>query len=182
VPTLLIFLLASAALIWVSRASLRRPRSHGFHRFFAWEAILGLILINLDRWFREPLSPAQIVSWLVLLASAFLAVHGFHVLRNVGEPDNRREDDSLIGVERTTRLVTVGAYRYIRHPMYASLLFLAWGAWLKDPTVIAGLLAFAATVFLVLTAKAEEVENIRFFGSAYREYMGGTRMFIPFLF
>ena len=39
-----IFVGATLLLLYVSRASLRRPRSHGFFRFFAWEAILGLTL------------------------------------------------------------------------------------------------------------------------------------------
>jgi protein-S-isoprenylcysteine O-methyltransferase Ste14 len=44
------------------------------------------------------------------------------------------------------------------------------------------LLAFIATAFLVATAKVEEAEDLRHFGTAYQEYMGRTRMFIPFLF
>ena len=65
--------------------------------------------------------------------------------------------------------------------MYSSLLFLAWGAFFKGTTWPAGGLVAAATIFLVLTGRAEETENIRYFGPAYREYMKGTKMFIPFL-
>ena len=36
--------------------------------------------------------------------------------------------------ESTTTLVTAGAYRYIRHPLYESGLMLAWGAALKAPS------------------------------------------------
>jgi protein-S-isoprenylcysteine O-methyltransferase Ste14 len=60
---------------------------------------------------------------------------------------------------------------------------LAWGIFFKDMTSWAGIgLAAAATFFLTLTAKAEESEDIRFFGPAYQDYMRRTRMFIPFLF
>jgi protein-S-isoprenylcysteine O-methyltransferase Ste14 len=38
-----------------------------------------------------------------------------------------------------------------------------------------------ASVFLVLTARVEERENLRYFGEAYREYMQHSRMFIPFV-
>jgi hypothetical protein len=110
VVKLLVFLLASAVLAYVSRGSLRLPRSHGFYRFFAWEAILGLLLLNLDRWFHDPLSPAQIVSWVLLFISAFLAIHVAHLLHTVGKPDPRRTDEGLFKLEKTTRLVTVGAY------------------------------------------------------------------------
>jgi protein-S-isoprenylcysteine O-methyltransferase Ste14 len=40
----------------------------------------------------------------------------------------------------------------------------------------------AATIFLILTAKIEEVENIAYFGEEYRAYMQKTRMFIPYIF
>jgi pimeloyl-ACP methyl ester carboxylesterase len=34
--------IAGSAVVYVSRASLLAPRSHGFYRFFAWEMILAL--------------------------------------------------------------------------------------------------------------------------------------------
>ena len=33
------FSVSSAGLIYISRASLRAPRSHGFYQLFAWEFI-----------------------------------------------------------------------------------------------------------------------------------------------
>jgi hypothetical protein len=79
------FLVASAMLVWVSRSSLRDFRSHGFYRFFAWEAILALILLNLDKWFDKPFSFYQIVSWLLLTGSLFLIIEGMKLLRRVGK-------------------------------------------------------------------------------------------------
>ena len=176
------FIVASAGLTWVSRPSLRGLRFHGFYRFFAWEAILVLVLLNIDFWFHEPLSFHQIISWLLLAVSLFLVIHGFLLLRMVGKPDTERNDSSLVGVEKTTELVTKGAYRYIRHPLYSSLLFGVWGVFFKRPSWL-GLLLVAITVFfLILTARIEEAENMSFFGAAYRNYMKQTKMFIPFLF
>ena len=100
----------------------------------------------------------------------------------MGQPDARRDDVPLVAFEKTTTLITSGAYRYIRHPLYSSLLFLAWGIYFKDPSGLGGLLALAATLFLVATARVEEAENLAFFGEQYREYMGRTKMFVPFLF
>ena len=43
---LVLFAITSAALGFVSRASLKAPRSHGFYRFFAWECILALFFLD----------------------------------------------------------------------------------------------------------------------------------------
>lgn len=177
-----VFLAATAVLAYLSRASLRSPRSHGFYRFFAWEAILALILLNVEVWFHEPWSWNQMISWCLLLVSLILALHGVRLLRKIGAPDSRRDDPHLVAFERTTTLVEVGAYRYIRHPLYSSLLFLAWGVFFKAPSWIGGLLAVASTSFLVATARVEEAEDIRFFGAAYERYKQRTKMFIPFVF
>lgn len=179
----ILFVVASAGIVYISRASLRNPRSHGFYRFLAWEAILALILLNVECWFRDPFSLHQVISWIFLIASAFLVLHAVHLLRMIGKPNAQRSDnEASIGFEKTTQLVSVGAYKYIRHPMYSSLLFLTWGVLFKDLSWLSGFFALAATVFLVATAKAEEKENIRFFGTSYQTYIKQTKMFIPFLF
>ena len=179
---IIVFLLSSIGLTWVSLRSLRNFRSHGFYRFFAWEAVLILILLNLNDWFLEPYTPHQIVSWILLICCLFLVIHGFYLLRVAGRPDGDRRDPALIGIEKTTDLVTIGAYRYIRHPLYSSLLFLAWGVFFKNPSFLGVFLALLACFFLTVTAKIEEAENIGFFGDAYRRYMRRNKMFIPFIF
>ena len=171
---LIIFVVANAGILFVSYKLLSNPCSHGFYRFFAFESALVLILLNLENWFRDPFSVHQIVSWLLLLASIILVVHGIYLLRVVGRPKS--------GIESTTMLVIVGAYKYIRHPLYSSLLFLAWGVFCKAPSIPGGILAVVATAFLVLTARIEESENVQKFGVEYTAYMKKTRMFIPFLF
>jgi protein-S-isoprenylcysteine O-methyltransferase Ste14 len=178
----LVFLIGSAVLFFISRPSLRQPHSHGYYRFLAWEPILALVAVNLWNWFAQPASWHQVISWLLLSISLFLVVHGVHLLRSMGRPDSQRQDAELLAFEKTTRLVTRGAYRYIRHPLYSSLLFLAWGAAFKEITILNLFLAADATYFLVATARAEELENVRFFGPAYSEYMQQTKMFIPYLF
>jgi protein-S-isoprenylcysteine O-methyltransferase Ste14 len=180
-PTLL-FAVVSLFFVWFSRSSLRVPGAHGFYRFFAWECMAALFLLNAPVWFRDPFSLAQIASWLLLTGAAALAIHGIQLLREMGRPDANRADAGLVGFEKTTRLVTRGAYRYIRRPLYSSLLMLDWGIFLKDPSWLGLGLALAATLFLTATARAEEAENLRFFGAAYHEYMKHTSRFLPHLF
>jgi protein-S-isoprenylcysteine O-methyltransferase Ste14 len=176
-----VFILASLWLVYISRQPLRQPASHGFYRFFAWEAILALFLLNINYWFHDPFSWQQLISWILLVASAILVLHALWLLRKMGRTDSRRTGEPLYELEKTTALVEIGAYHYIRHPMYTSLLLLAWGIFFKSPSWLAGLLAAAATAFLILTARAEEVENLRYFGPVYQEYMQRTRRFIPLL-
>jgi protein-S-isoprenylcysteine O-methyltransferase Ste14 len=153
--------------------TLKRPHRHRFPRFFAVESILGLVLLNTGGWFRNPLSLRQLVSWIFLVSSLVLALHGFRLLRIAGSP---RDD-----IEETTRLVTIGAYRYIRHPLYCTLLLGGVGAFLKNPSFLGLILLLILTGFVFATGKIEEYENIDRFGEEYRAYMETTKMFVPFL-
>lgn len=183
VVEVILFGVASAGIAYLSRGSLGVPRSHGFFRFFAWESILGLFLLNWQSWFVDAFSLHQVISWLLLLASTILVLDGVRLLQRVGRPSALRvEDGTLLGIEKTTVLVTVGVFKYIRHPLYSSLLFLAWAVFFKNPSGLGGILALTATIFLLLTGKVEEAECIQFFGPAYQEYMTRTKMFVPFLF
>lgn len=180
---LIAFTVISAGLVYVSRASLRAPRSHGFYRFFAWEFIAALFVLNIDVWFLDPFSRHQLVSWFLLSVCLVPLVLGIHALRARGKPVAHRDaEPQLLAFEKTSTLVTTGIYHYIRHPLYSSLLLLAWGIFFKAPTWPGALLALAATLFLVATAKADEAECIRFFGHSYDDYMKQTKMFVPFVF
>jgi len=178
----IIFILASAGFIWVSWPSLRNFRSHGFHRLLAWEAILILILLNINYWLSNPLSIYQKISWLLLAASLYLVIYGYLSLRKGLKSSGMRDDPLLKSIERTSVLVTDGAYRYIRHPIYSAGLFGTWGIFFKQPSLASVSLSVIATVFLIITAKMEEAENIIFFGGAYQRYMERTKMLIPLLF
>jgi protein-S-isoprenylcysteine O-methyltransferase Ste14 len=169
-------------LLYISRSSLRVAGSHGFYRFFAWEAMTVLLLVNIDYWFTDPFSLLHIISWLLLLASLLLVGSGVLMIRSKGKPTAQREDGALYTFEKTSALVTSGIYRYIRHPLYSSLLFLAWGIFLKEISwySVGGIIF--SSIFLILTAKADESECIRYFGSSYETYMLHTKKFIPFLY
>ncbi|MBU2612072.1 MAG: isoprenylcysteine carboxylmethyltransferase family protein [Chloroflexi bacterium] len=170
----IIFTAGSIFIVWYSIPSLRRPGSHGFYRFFAWEAILGLFLLNVRGWLDDPFAWHQIISWILLIVSIFPVVQGVTLLRKAGKPEGN--------FEATTQLVTRGIYHYIRHPLYASLLYLAWGIFFKSPSLLDGCLAAVATAFLYATARADESECLIKFGEEYAGYMKTTKMFIPFLF
>ena len=171
---IIIFLIGSIGIIWISIPSLRQPGSHGFYRFFVWEIILGAFVLNLRDWFVQPMAWHQIISWILLIASLVLIIYGVILLRMVGKPTDE--------LEATTQLVTKGIYHFIRHPLYASLLYLAWGLFFKSPSLLDGCLAVVTTAFLYATARADEKECVLKFGEKYSNYMKKTRMFIPLVF
>jgi len=142
--------------------------------FLAFESVLILVLLNSDSWFQNPFSLIQSISWIFLLCSLLLAIHGFRLLKIAGSPNKDIED--------TTKLVTTGIYRYIRHPLYFSLLLGGMGAFLKDPDITGLFLLLCLFIFLYCTARVEERDNLLKFGSAYHNYMENTKMFIPFLY
>ncbi len=177
-----LFILLSIFFIIFSWRSLHNPRSRGFYRFFAFEGILILILLNIPFWFKNPLSPLQLISWTLLFCSILFVVQGFYLLRKLGGSRGREINSENLAFENTVNLVTDGIYKYIRHPLYSSLLFLAWGAFLKQITIYGIAAVLITTACLMVTAKLEERENILFFGSNYEEYIKKTKMFIPYIF
>jgi protein-S-isoprenylcysteine O-methyltransferase Ste14 len=177
-----VFIVFTLILGYISRASLLDRRSHGFYRFFAWEAILALILLNIPVWFRNWSAWYQIISWFLLFLCILPLVFGVYYLKSRGSPDKEKRSESpLLGFERTTVLVTSGIYHFIRHPLYSSLFLLDWGIFFKEPSLLGVLLAIMATFFLILTAKADETECLRTFGKEYQDYMKTTKMFIPLI-
>ncbi len=177
----IVFIVLSIPVVILSWRTLFSFRNHGLYRFVAWECILWLAVKNYSYWFTEPFSLSQILSWAFLFYALYLAVAGAILLRHIGKADTERKDGTLYAFEKTTQLVETGLYRYIRHPLYASLVFLAWGVLFKHTDYVLIIIAAVASVFLFITMKIEEKENIRYFGESYRDYISRTKMFIPFL-
>ena len=178
----IVFVILTILFTIVSWRSLLNPRSHGFYRFFAFEGIAFLALYNHPVWFDSPFSLQQCFSWLCLFFSIVLVVRGVKELLTLGGNRVRHETPENLAFENTQNLVQDGLYRYIRHPMYTSLLLLAWGAFLKQISFETVLAVSFVTVSLFLTAKVEEAENIRFFGPQYNDYQQRSKMFLPFVF
>ena len=105
--------------------SIKHKRYHGIPRFFAFESIYILILLNIRVWFQDPFSLHQIISWILLILSAYVGVTGFLLLKKRG--------NSTGNFENTSVLVKSGVYGIIRHPLYLSLFLLGTGVMMKDP-------------------------------------------------
>lgn len=179
---IIIFTIGTIVIILLSKRSLQNLKHHGFYRFFVFEFTLVLIILNFPHWFDYPFSFQQIVSWMLLFISLLFLIQSVYFFKRYGAPKQRRDYKTNFEFEDTTSLIQEGIYKYIRHPMYGSLLFLDLGAMFKYITIITVSLAAAAVLFVVLTAMVEEKENIKFFGTDYEDYMKRTKMFIPCIF
>ena len=180
--TLIIFLILSIPVIIISWRSLTNLKSHGFYRFFSWECIILLFAINYNQWFTDPFTVLHTISWLLLCISLYLITTGVIQLKRKGKRNGTRKQPELYAFEKTTALVDTGVYRYIRHPLYSSLLFLTWGISFKNINAFVVAVSLVSTLFLFLTAKQDEKNCLNYFGDPYRHYMKHTKRFIPFLF
>jgi protein-S-isoprenylcysteine O-methyltransferase Ste14 len=176
-----LFIICTIFFVHFSWRALIHPGTHGFYRFFAFEGILLLVLLNYPHWFRDPFSVQHLLSWLFLLASIVFVVLSFLMFKKRGGYADREDMPANHSFENTVNIVEEGLFRYVRHPMYSSLLFLGWGAFLKHITPLNVGLILLVSGLLIVVAKVEEQENIRFFGPAYVDYMQRTRMFIPWV-
>ena len=154
--------------------SIKYKRYHGIARFFAFESVFILVLLNYKVWFINPFSVHQIISWILLLSSAYMVLAGYLILKRKGKPDSNFENTSI--------LVKSGLYGYIRHPLYLSIILLGTGVLLKQIAIPQLCLGALNLIAIYLTAIIEEREMIARFGDEYRIYMRQTKMFIPFLF
>ena len=78
-------------------------------------------------------------------------------------------------------LVTKGPYRYVRHPIYAAILYCLWAGIAAHLSLSNALIGSAATAMLGLRIRSEEV----LLGQAYPEYAaysGRTARMLPGVF
>ena len=179
---ILLFMILSVPILILSWRPLFFYRNHGFYRFFSWECILWLLISNLKYWFNDPLGIRQLFAWVFLFIALYLIITGVILLQKVGKPNKNRDERELYPFEKTSALIDTGLYKYIRHPLYSSLLFLTWGIFLKQITVSLFLISLISTIFLYLTAVSDEKECLEYFGGKYKEYMKRTKRFIPFIY
>lgn len=162
VVRLVAFVIVTVFFTIISRRSLQNPYSHGFYRYFAFTGIAVLVLYNQPVWFEQPFSGLQCLSWLLLATSIILVVYGVGLLQRLGGRGIRQSSPENLAFENTQHLVVDGLYRYIRHPMYTSLLLLAAGAFLKRVDPLTLVVVSLVMLALYMTAKVEEKENIAF--------------------
>jgi protein-S-isoprenylcysteine O-methyltransferase Ste14 len=119
-----------------------------------------------------PIHTAIAAAGIVLLVAAGLfAIWGY---RSLG-----RQFASDAEVRPDTVLVTTGAFRLVRHPMYLAVLLLWAGSALALLSALMALCWVALLPAFVARSRAEERLLAHYFGSAYDAYAARVPMLVP---
>ncbi len=154
------------------------------YRFLAFEALLGLALLTRERWFVDPISTPQVVSW--IFGAAGLGVAALAVARR---PAAREVSASVAPEPEAPPALPParGIYRWVRHPFYGAALLMGWALFAKAlalfdaASVLCALLLTGASLFLVSAARADETADYFRYGSPFALYARSSKMLIPFI-
>jgi protein-S-isoprenylcysteine O-methyltransferase Ste14 len=106
----------------------------------------------------------HIVSNLLMFGGLFIIARGWHQVHRA-----------------QGALVTIGLYRWIRHPQYSGLFLITIGLLIQWPTIITALTWPILVAMYVRLARREEGDMERQFGDAYRAYAARVPRFVPHL-
>lgn len=84
-------------------------------------------------------------------------------------------------VTKNMDLVTSGIYKFIRHPMYLSVLLVGISFVIADPKPLILLVWMILLINLHLKMDIEEINLIKTFPE-YKEYRNSTKRLIPFIY
>lgn len=179
---IMVFFVGGLAIVALSRRTFSDTRSYRFFRFIAFETLWALIVLTGPSLLRFGLSPGSIIAGMMFLTAFLLGTSSILLLVRARKPAQPTRHQPASNRTQAPTPVTTGPFRYIRHPIYTSLLLVAWGMTARHFTFFSILLSLALTGLLLLTARAEELENLERFGEAYDRYMERTKMFVPRLY
>ena len=181
---ILFFAASAGGILFLWRPNGTSTGPSRIYRFLAFEALVGLALLTRERWFVDPISTPQLVSW--ILGAAGLGVALLAVARR---PANREASGAVASEpeDAPTLPPARGIYRRVRHPFYGAALLLGWGLFAKGlalfdgASVLYALLLTGASLFLVSAARADETADYIRFGSPYALYVRSSKMLIPYI-
>ena len=128
----------------------------------------------------------QALAWATLPLTLWLRIFGafiavvtllwfFWIHRSLGNNHSVR-----LMIKDSQELVTDGAYRWVRHPMYTAFFILHMAAFLLTANWFIGLTWMGGLITIIcLRVKREEAMLLSAFGGEYRSYMERTGRFIP---
>ena len=79
-------------------------------------------------------------------------------------------------------LVTTGPYKYVRHPIYTSMILMFIGTILYYGALFISIFFVILGISFILRTRKEEEIMVKLFGGKYTEYMKRTKRLIPFIY
>ena len=115
-------------------------------------------------------------NYISLIISSIGFIFGLYTLffNRIGNFNVRPE------IKSNAKLISIGAYKYIRHPMYFSVLLIMGGVIISDINLINIICYSILIMVLYLKAKKEEMLWSKKL-EKYESYKKRTKMFIPFI-
>ena len=86
------------------------------------------------------------------------------------------------GEQRPNRVITAGAFRHVRHPLYLASILTYVGLTASTCSLLAFILFLAICLFYNYLASYEEKLMVNKFGEEYAEYMKRTGKWLPSIF
>jgi protein-S-isoprenylcysteine O-methyltransferase Ste14 len=173
-------ILAAGWLIWLTPFLLAR-RHHEQPKEVDRRARWGVLLVGVaysilwpNNFWARPLP-----SWRTALSVSFLLLAG--ILSWTGARSLGRQWRIDAGLNPDHELVTLGPYRYVRHPIYTSMLFLLVGTGFMVAPL--PMLLLSTVVFMTGTEIRVRIEDRLLdsrFGDRFREYKRTVPAYIPF--
>lgn len=155
-------------------------------RFFSFIPIFVLVIIPAIMILIAPFSALLLGPWrwsgvlLIALGGAVL----ISTRRAIYQPSQWDGSSyTLPGAGEPNQLVTNGPYRFVRHPMVASVVLVLIGETLLTQSLMLALwTAFIMVIGIPIMVYVEEPRLEKKFGDAYRKYKKAVPRFIPKLF
>lgn len=80
------------------------------------------------------------------------------------------------------RLITSGPYRWIRHPMYTSILFMSLGLTFLIQSAFVLVLFILLTVFVILLIPSEDAQLEKSYGPIFSKYRQKVKALVPYIY
>lgn len=130
-------------------------------------------------WLHLPRPATVPIEWTVaavagVAAAVFALAASFHCWREMGA-------SWRIGIDpnEKTEMIVSGAYRYVRHPIYALSILLVWATLAANPSIVMLVVAALHTALMATEAVREEKHMLATHGQAYADYIKTVGRFIP---
>jgi len=89
---------------------------------------------------------------------------------------------SDVELKKDHKLITKGAYKYVRHPIYTGITLMGIGSIIVDQSLLVTLFYLGMVAFLIYKMQKEEKLLLKHFPKEYPGYMKKTKALFPFIY